>query len=70
MTEDHLVVLYDLYRARTLGLVGVVKPEYIPEAHWLTEKGWVDRSFDADRELVWRLSDRGLKSLQLADTLN
>jgi hypothetical protein len=40
-------------------------PSSVPEAHRLTERGWLERRW-YEGDLVWRLSDRGVVSLELA----
>jgi hypothetical protein len=65
VTQDELQVLSYLYLCRTQGLDAAVKPEFVPEVHRLTEQGWVERRW-YEGDLVWRLSDKGMVSLQLA----
>jgi hypothetical protein len=65
LTEDELQFTYDLYLARLAGLAGVIKPEYLPEAHRLTERGWISRRIQ-DNELVFEFTDAGLVAYELA----
>ena len=64
-TEDELQVVYDLYLARLAGLAGVIKPQYLPEAHRLVQRGWISRRIEDD-ELVFEFTDAGLVAYELA----
>lgn len=64
MTQDERQVACDLYLARRAGLAGGVKPEYLPAAHRLFEKGWLSRRIEDD-ELVFEFTEQGLTALNL-----
>jgi hypothetical protein len=64
LTTDELTVAHDLYLARMAGLAGAIEPEYLPEAHRLTEKGWLERRWH-DGDMVWWFTDQGLTALGL-----
>jgi hypothetical protein len=46
-----------------------VKPEYLPDAHRLHERGWFDRRLIAD-QIVWGLSEAGYAALELGVPLD
>jgi hypothetical protein len=62
LTEDEGQVVADLWLARMAGLAGAVKPEYLPEAVSLCEKGWVERRWHGDDVVFW-FTDAGLTAL-------
>jgi hypothetical protein len=64
VTLKELEVLTDLYLASLGGLVGVPKPEFLPECHALTERGWLSRRVE-DAEVVFEMSNKGLTALAL-----
>jgi hypothetical protein len=65
VTTTDLELLHDLYIARQQGKAGAVEPGYLPSAHRLAEKGWLERRFYRD-DLVWWMTERAMVSLQLA----
>jgi hypothetical protein len=69
LTDDELQVLGDLYLARMAGLAGAVKDEFIPEAHDLAERGWLERRWHHD-EMVWWMTDQALTALDLSALTN
>lgn len=64
LTEDEGQVVTDLWAARMGGLAGAVKPEYLPAAHTLAERGWLERRWHGD-DMVWWFTDQGLAALDL-----
>jgi hypothetical protein len=64
LTLDEMQVAYDLFIARQLGLAGAVKPEYLPEAHNLCERGWLSRRIEDD-DVIFEFTDAGLVALNL-----
>ena len=46
-----------------------VKPEYLPDAHRLHERGWLERRL-MHEHIVWRLSDGGYAALELGVPLD
>jgi hypothetical protein len=63
-TPDELDLLCDLYLVRQWGKAAAVKPEFLPEAHRMCEKGWISRRVHND-DLVWEFTDTGLTALSL-----
>jgi hypothetical protein len=64
VTQDELQVAYDFYLARQAGLAGGVKPEYLPAAHRLFEKGWLSRRIQDD-QVVFEFTEQGVTALNL-----
>jgi hypothetical protein len=62
LTEDEGQVVADLWLARCKGLAGAVKPEFLPAAVSLCEKGWAERRWHGDN-VVWWFTDAGLTAL-------
>jgi hypothetical protein len=68
LTEDDKVVAFDLWVARLNSKAGAVKPEYLPAAHNLAERGWLSRRIEND-DLIWEFTDQGLTALELSGLL-
>jgi hypothetical protein len=64
LTDDEGQVVTDLWAARIGGLAGAVKPEYLPAAVSLCDKGWVERRWHGDDVVFW-FTDTGLAALDL-----
>ena len=64
-TPDHFEILF---RARMLGTDrGQVLDAWLyPEAHALTEQGWLRRQFEQNGDVSWWLTPEGDTSLDLA----
>jgi hypothetical protein len=69
LTDDELTVLRDLWLARQVGLAGAVHPEFLPEAHAMGERGWLERRWYGD-DVVWWLTNEGLTALELSALLS
>jgi hypothetical protein len=65
LTTDEFTVAHDLYLARMAGLAGAIEPEYLPAAHDLAEKKWLERRWH-DGDMVWWFTDKGLTGLELS----
>ncbi len=64
ITEDELVVAWDLWRLRLNHKAGGVKPEYLPAAHKLHGRGWVSRRIQND-DVIFEFTDQGLAALEM-----
>ena len=64
LTEDEGELVADLWLARVGGLAGAVKPELLPAAVALEERGWAERRWHGD-DVVWWFSDAGIAALGL-----
>jgi hypothetical protein len=59
-----------LYRARVLGTNRgqVLEPWAYPEAHRLTEAGWLERRFEPNGDVSWWLTEKADHALDLTAT--
>ena len=64
LTEDEGQVVTDLWAARMGGLAGAVRPEYLPAAVALCERGWLERRWHG-KNVVWWFTDQALAALDL-----
>jgi hypothetical protein len=64
LTDDEGQVAADLWAARMGGFAAAVKPEYLPAAHTLAERGWLERRWHGD-DMLWWFTDTGLAALDL-----
>ena len=64
ITEDELIVAWDLWLARMAHKAGALKPEYWPAAHKLHGRGWVSRRCQND-DVIWEFTDQGLVALEM-----
>jgi hypothetical protein len=64
LTEDECEIAADLWAARMGGLAGAVKPEYLPAAVALCERGWLERRWHGDDVVFW-FTDTGLAALDM-----
>ena len=56
---------FDLHAiARRVMIERGLRPEYLPEAHRLTEKGWLARRIQDD-DVIFEFTDPGLVALNL-----
>jgi hypothetical protein len=62
LTEDEGQLVADLWLARTKGMAGAVKPELLPAAVALCERGWVERRWHGENVVFW-FSDEGVGAL-------
>jgi hypothetical protein len=69
LTEDELQVLGDLYLARMAGLAGATHAEFLPAAHAMCERGWLERRWHGD-DVVWWLTTEALTALDLSALTN
>ena len=62
LTEHEGQLAADLWLARCKGLAGAVKPELLPAAVALEDRGWAERRWDGDNVVFW-FSDEGVGAL-------
>jgi hypothetical protein len=65
LTKDELQVCLDLWACRLNHKAGAVKPEYLPAAHNLAERGWLSRRIEND-DVILEFTDQGLTALELS----
>jgi hypothetical protein len=62
LTADEGAVVADLWVARCKGLAGAMKPEFLPAAISLCDRGWLERRWHGDNVVFW-FTDAGLTAL-------
>jgi hypothetical protein len=62
LTADEGAVVADLWVARCKGLAGAMKPEFLPAAISLCDRGWLERRWHGDNAVFW-FTDAGLTAL-------
>ena len=64
LTDVHLEVATAAYLASLVGGGIIVKPDAFCEAHWLAERGWLERRF-VDGKMGWYWSPRAEVALDV-----